>query len=166
MASDPTPPELLVDEKALTGGEPGLVEYRLPRGGAGQRQRRRLHKIEVGRLARHVCRLNGDVLGKGAAVCHAKDRVPGLEAADALAEPLNRAHELAAEMDGQGHAQPLAGATADLPVHRIDPRCMDLHQHLVRLRLRTFDVDDAHQLVVAVLVDDCRLHLPLLRRSL
>ena len=147
------------DQQALAGDESRLVEQRLPRGGPGQRQRRGVHDVQRGRGAHQVGRLGDGIFGERTAVDHAEDELAALELPDVVAERLDRADQFAAQRDGQGHAEPFAGAATDLPVDRVHARRVDLDEHLADARLRPIDVLDAHHVVGTVLADDDRFHV-------
>ena len=123
---------------------PASSEERLPCGGTRQRQRRRLDEVQVGRRAHEVRRFDDGVLGEGAGVDHAEDGLAGFEAVDAGAERLDRADQLAAHVNGQVHAQALAGPAADLPVDRVHARGPHLDQHFAGRRVRPIEVFDQH----------------------
>jgi hypothetical protein len=149
-----------VDQDALTGAQPGVLEQRLPGRQPDHGQGRGVGRVDRLRGPdEHVGR-HGHVLRGCAGRVHRQerdDRVPHAPALDAFAERGDGAGDVDAryvrEREREGLPQ-VAGA--DRRVDRVERRAGDPHQHLPLARNRTLGLLVGQDAAVAVLVvADC-----------
>src|SRR6185503_13630928 len=132
------------DQHAALRADSGRLDQRLPRGEAGERQRRGLDVAEALRDQGQLAGGRRDVLGVRCGLArktrHAEDPVAWREARHAAAELLDDAGHVPA--DGERRLPEKAATCADLPVDGVHPRRGDAHEHLSGARLGTRDVDE------------------------
>jgi hypothetical protein len=122
-----------VDDHRLSPGQVSVVEQGLPRGQAGPRHRRGVHVVGGARLAGHVARLHGHVLG-GRAVAELVGQPEHLVADGDAGRPVSQRSDDSGHLVAGDDRGPLVTGAAgpDRPVELVvrDAARLDLDQHV------------------------------------
>jgi len=132
----------------LAGRYMRAVDQPFPRGDEDQRERSRLARAEIGRLAGQQVRINSREAGERArmaadAAGHAVDRVAATKLGDAVADRLDSARQVQAQDGRHGVPRMRGGSGLNLEIQRIDGAREDADEHLTGAGFGPRNANDA-----------------------
>jgi len=145
----------------LPAAQSSQNQHRLPPSQRGNRDRRRIFKIDAFRFQRDGVRFGHRVFGvttgeggKG----HPINRIALLEIFNLNANLFNGSGDVAAKNERKFEAEHFAHPIADFPVRRIDPRDVNFHQNLVHFRRWTRHIGIPQNALITVFVNHYCFH--------